>query len=1032
MTYIKKILLSLMMIIMTFISAIPVYAAYSKAGVAALSYSDFRPSSSNETILGYSKIGSFGLDSSTGTDGTVWATKWFETVTVVNGSYNNSTDSQTLTLRLYLTNRSTSDSRGSYYTDPIYLYINDKLVETRDKNNCAYIQPGKNSTTHTKQTINTTNCIATFTVTLKAEGTYTIKIAEPESGLPWTSAVSVYTTRTVTYPTYTVKFVDGLGNTLKEQNVKKYSSASAPSNPSRTGYTFAGWNGSYTNVTSNRTITATWNVNYYTLDVNGLLDGSNSGNTSGYGTFDVYVNGSLKANDVSDFCQSIAYGSSYQITDIKATTGHTYNGVNSGSVSGTIGTSGASVRLSFSTNKYTFDLNSMLDGAQKYGLDSWGTADIYINGSCVANDVTDHYASYYYGSTWEVKDIKAKNGYTYIGASSYSGTITGDTGANPTFVTNRVNIAYHPNGGTVGNGYTANQYGYVQNGYSDPWFHGIYYGNSDDPYNASSFGMSKRGYTFTGWRNDYSGKVYDQDTKYNANDYVGIDGSLVSTAGNRQVHCYVTAQWSPNHYKLTINPNGGTFTDGVTSSKTLSPDLIYDSSNWWNIGGVLPSRTGYVLTGFYTSSSGGSKIYNADGTATKEGTYFNSSNIYVNPGNLTVYAQYTPITYTNTINYVLTGLANQEGNASSNSRYDMSNSEESFNVVFTDAYGGGPTTFTMDSSRILNQFTSNPSAFGMQLTSTFTTADINGTVTSAGASADYSMPQTVTQKAYNMNFTYYYAPITYTITYNLNDGDGTPISRATNSGDNPSTYNVYYGFTLKEPTRTGYKFTGWVDESGNPVKAINEGANMNFIKSASKTGTEVKAMLSKRTARDITLTATWTPTNPELAVRKTTYYQDENITPDILKKNATAVDILEGDISDKIVIKSIEYDDGTVVTDPAYLDTSKEQTAKITYYVENQRGGSIEKSQTVTVIPSSKGHWEDGTDPVNPGANGQAVAGEDYDGSRIFSRYIREDCIYTLPGNSIWKTDTEYNDLLDSMTKGSEDYLTQYDSLLND
>ena len=50
MTYIKKILLSLMMIIMTFISAIPVYAAYSKAGVAALSYSDFRPSSSNETI----------------------------------------------------------------------------------------------------------------------------------------------------------------------------------------------------------------------------------------------------------------------------------------------------------------------------------------------------------------------------------------------------------------------------------------------------------------------------------------------------------------------------------------------------------------------------------------------------------------------------------------------------------------------------------------------------------------------------------------------------------------------------------------------------------------------------------------------------------------------------------------------------------------------------------------------------------------------------------------------------------------------
>ena len=208
---------------------------------------------------------------------------------------------------------------------------------------------------------------------------------------------------------------------------------------------------------------------------------------------------------------------------------------------------------------------------------------------------------------------------------------------------------------------------------------------------------------------------------------------------------------------------------------------------------------------------------------------------------------------------------------------------------------------------------------------------------------------------------------------------------------------------------------------------------MEFVKTlTSGNGTAIRDALAKRTARDITLTATWTPTNPELAVRKTTYFQNQNITPDILKKNATAVDILEGDISDKIIIKSIEYDDGTVVTDPAYLDTSKEQTAKITYYVENQRGGSIEKSQTVTVKQREKGHPEDPTDPNNPGTGGQASAGEDYDGSRIFSRYIREDCIYTLPGNSIWKTDTEYNDLLDSMNKGSEDYLTQYDSLLND
>ncbi len=57
---------------------------------------------------------------------------------------------------------------------------------------------------------------------------------------------------------YTVKFVNGLGTTLKTQTVNYGGSATPPSNPTRSGYTFAGWSGSYTNVTSNRTITATW------------------------------------------------------------------------------------------------------------------------------------------------------------------------------------------------------------------------------------------------------------------------------------------------------------------------------------------------------------------------------------------------------------------------------------------------------------------------------------------------------------------------------------------------------------------------------------------------------------------------------------------------------------------------------------------------------------------------------------------------------------------------------------------------------
>ena len=40
------------------------------------------------------------------------------------------------------------------------------------------------------------------------------------------------------------------------------------------------------------------------LDVNGLLDGANNGGLGEFGTCDVYINGSLVANDVNDFYPS--------------------------------------------------------------------------------------------------------------------------------------------------------------------------------------------------------------------------------------------------------------------------------------------------------------------------------------------------------------------------------------------------------------------------------------------------------------------------------------------------------------------------------------------------------------------------------------------------------------------------------------------------------------------------------------------------------------------------------------------------------
>ncbi|MDR1768239.1 MAG: InlB B-repeat-containing protein, partial [Propionibacteriaceae bacterium] len=62
------------------------------------------------------------------------------------------------------------------------------------------------------------------------------------------------------YPvkTFTVTFVDGQGNTLKTETVAYGADATAPDDPSRTGYTFAGWDVAFTGVKADLTVTAQW------------------------------------------------------------------------------------------------------------------------------------------------------------------------------------------------------------------------------------------------------------------------------------------------------------------------------------------------------------------------------------------------------------------------------------------------------------------------------------------------------------------------------------------------------------------------------------------------------------------------------------------------------------------------------------------------------------------------------------------------------------------------------------------------------
>ncbi|HAE43255.1 MAG TPA: hypothetical protein DCG34_10135 [Clostridiales bacterium] len=65
--------------------------------------------------------------------------------------------------------------------------------------------------------------------------------------------------------TYTVRFEDWDGTLLKTQNVAYGNNATPPADPTRTGFTFAGWSGTYTNVTSDTTVTALYDVQILTV-----------------------------------------------------------------------------------------------------------------------------------------------------------------------------------------------------------------------------------------------------------------------------------------------------------------------------------------------------------------------------------------------------------------------------------------------------------------------------------------------------------------------------------------------------------------------------------------------------------------------------------------------------------------------------------------------------------------------------------------------------------------------------------------------
>lgn len=125
---------------------------------------------------------------------------------------------------------------------------------------------------------------------------------------------------------------------------------------------------------------------------------------------------------------TIAFGTSFVVTQINGIWGKTTcNGVTGWVCLDYATYVSSSASTTPASESYTIDVNGYVDGIYKTGLDGYVTFDVYINGSCVKNDVGDFCTSYVDGTSYEIKDIKPKKGYKYVSGRYLSGKINGGT-----------------------------------------------------------------------------------------------------------------------------------------------------------------------------------------------------------------------------------------------------------------------------------------------------------------------------------------------------------------------------------------------------------------------------------------------------------------------------------------------------------------------------------------------------------------------------------------------------------------------------
>lgn len=551
-----------------------------------------------------------------------------------------------------------------------------------------------------------------------------------------------------------------------------------------TGYSFVGWyEGSNlissslqvsVTMSANRTLVAKYQIKTYV--VNAVSDDTTKGIVSPSG-------------------QTVEHGKNATVTASRKT-GYKFDGWYNGTTKVT------------SANPYTFAPTANITLTAKWAINTVSdTVKISPSGGGTVSpnpitgqentviSVTATPATGYNFKHWRYNDSSASGGYSESTTNPLRVIITGKRDITAVFELKSYTVTWNANGGTVSPASVSKT-------------HGSTLGTLPTPTRAATAEYS---YTFAGWFTAASGGTQISTT--------------TTVTGNVTYYAHWTA--TKRSYTATFNGNGGS---------TPSPSSITKEYN--TALGTLPtcSRTGYIFLGWYTASSGGTKISTTT-VVTKDITYYaqwsiNSYTLTFNPNGGTVTPTSKDLEYNSAY-----------GTLPTPTRVSDAQYTYTFAGWYTAATGGTQVTATTKmaakDTTVYAHWTSNTRSYTVSYQTTYGT--LNKTSQSVAYNSKGSCTLTMPNNTAEFTYTFvgwytaangggtkvgseltletpaikgtvtYYAYVTrstksYTHTFNANGG-GT-VSPATIT----KAYNTALG-TLPTVSRTGYTFVGWFDTS---------------------------------------------------------------------------------------------------------------------------------------------------------------------------------------------------------------------------